>query len=96
MTLTHAGGAEDRDGRPPDPFDCFEPLQELFADARGVPGEVAVSAVEQAAVLHQSRFCGTWVPHMPSASSTASPTYMVRISAARPRPAPGSSVATPP
>ena len=58
---------------PVDPLDGEEPFEELLADALGVADEVAVMALEQASVFHQSRCCGTCVPHMPSASSTASP-----------------------
>ena len=54
--------------------DGEEALEELLADALGVADEVAVKALEQASVFHHSRCCGTCVPHMPRASSTASPT----------------------
>jgi hypothetical protein len=46
MTLVHARGPEDRDRRPPDPLHGLESLEELFADPRGVSGEVAFAALE--------------------------------------------------
>jgi hypothetical protein len=73
VALVDPRGAEDADRRPADPLDREEALQELVPDALGVPGKVAVVPFEDLAVLHQSRLCGTWVPHMPRASSSARP-----------------------
>ena len=44
MPLVDTGGAEQRDGRPVDPPDGLEPLQELVADPRRVREEVVAVA----------------------------------------------------
>jgi hypothetical protein len=52
MSLADARRAEDRDSGPIDPVDRLEPLEELLADLRRVREQVAVAALEEAAVLH--------------------------------------------
>ena len=47
--------------------------QELRRDHRDVVGEVFVRALEDALVVHQSRFCSTCAATIPSTSRTISP-----------------------
>src|SRR5438067_1362365 len=52
VLLVDPGRAEDSDPGPADPLDRGEALEELVRDPRDVPGEVAVAALEEPAVLH--------------------------------------------
>jgi hypothetical protein len=52
MVLGDARRAENRHGRPADPVDGLEALEELVRDPGDVPREVAVTALEESTVFH--------------------------------------------
>ena len=71
--LAHSGRAEDRDRRPVDLEHLLEAAEELRRDHRHVVREIFVRSLENAPVVHQSRFCSTCVATIPSTSRTTRP-----------------------